>query len=190
MKRSIYIYDSAKTRKIWYNIKVDLILYYERRTMDNLFREKLAVLVGQKQDYYLERFEKMEATNSKVSWNWCAFLVSIYWMVYRRMYLVALVYYVGIGVITNIPYIGWIMSIAIWICTGLFGNYVYYEVLKKRIAIADATMEPAKSEYIKKNTGVSSTAVWVVIGAGILISIIATVILVLVVGVLDGVGYY
>lgn len=47
----------------------------------------LAVAVGQNTPYYLPRFYKMDRGASRLSWNWPAFLITPYWLLYRKNYL-------------------------------------------------------------------------------------------------------
>lgn len=48
---------------------------------------ELAAFVGNNTAYYLPRFKKMSRTGSKCSWNWAAFLLAPYWLLYRKNYL-------------------------------------------------------------------------------------------------------
>jgi hypothetical protein len=54
-----------------------------------------AVLGPKNQDYYLRQFARFDA-DGKVSatWHWPAFFVTFYWMLYRKMWLFALVYFI------------------------------------------------------------------------------------------------
>ena len=40
---------------------------------------------------YLKKFDKIRPNNSGSSWNWCAFLFTFSWMVYRKMYKPAVI---------------------------------------------------------------------------------------------------
>ncbi len=48
----------------------------------------LAEVVRTNQPYYLPRFERMGKTGSKLSWNWAAFFIPSYWLLFRKQYLV------------------------------------------------------------------------------------------------------
>lgn len=48
---------------------------------------QLAAFVGANTAYYLPRFQKISRTGSKCSWNWAAFLLTPYWLLYRKNYL-------------------------------------------------------------------------------------------------------
>jgi Protein of unknown function (DUF2628) len=47
--------------------------------------------VGRKSSYYLERRRQMSFTGHKTSWNWAAFVFTVWWMFHRDMYLAMLV---------------------------------------------------------------------------------------------------
>ena len=48
---------------------------------------QLAAFVGPNTAYYLPRFRKISQDGSKCSWNWGAFLLTPYWLLYRKNYL-------------------------------------------------------------------------------------------------------
>lgn len=49
--------------------------------------EDVAAFVGPNSAYYLPRFYKMSKTGSRLSWNWPAFLITPYWLLYRKQYV-------------------------------------------------------------------------------------------------------
>jgi type II secretory pathway pseudopilin PulG len=53
-----------------------------------------AAIGPKNQEYYLRQFARFDA-NGKVSasWHWPAFFVTFYWMLYRKMWLYALIYF-------------------------------------------------------------------------------------------------
>lgn len=42
--------------------------------------------VGEKADVYESKFGQIEAGEGRLSWNWCAFLVTPWWFLYRKLY--------------------------------------------------------------------------------------------------------
>lgn len=58
--------------------------------------ESLRIFVGANQDAYMERFSRFE-DNGKIgpSWHWPAFFVMFYWLIYRKMWLAALIFLVA-----------------------------------------------------------------------------------------------
>ena len=47
-------------------------------------REELRIFVGKNADYYISKWE--EIADTKISWNWAAFLFGLLWFGYRKMY--------------------------------------------------------------------------------------------------------
>ena len=63
----------------------------EERTLEN-FR---AILGPKNQEYYLQRFADYEASGkTTLGWHWPAFFVTFYWLLYRKMWLAALLYFI------------------------------------------------------------------------------------------------
>ncbi len=55
--------------------------------IDGVSARDLKVFVGQNAHYYLPRFSKLCKRETSVSWNWAAFLLTPYWLWYRKQYL-------------------------------------------------------------------------------------------------------
>lgn len=51
----------------------------------------LAAVVGNNQAYYMTRFRRIEQTG-KGGWNWAAFLLSPFWLFYRKQYVLGAIY--------------------------------------------------------------------------------------------------
>ena len=47
----------------------------------------VAKVVGINQEYYMPTFSKFETTGKSTKWNWAAFLLGPYWLLYRKCYL-------------------------------------------------------------------------------------------------------
>ena len=62
-------------------------------TQDEMYR----ALIGHKnQDYYLNEFAKFDAAGkTSNSWHWPAFFVTFYWLLYRKMWPTAVLYYLA-----------------------------------------------------------------------------------------------
>lgn len=55
------------------------------------YPDERATYIQKNVDKYLSKFDKMNAKDSNTSWNWCAFLFTFSWIVYRKMYKLAVV---------------------------------------------------------------------------------------------------
>lgn len=59
----------------------------ENESIDGVTVRDLRMFVGRNAHYYLPRFKKLCQGNTSVSWNWAAFLITPYWLWYRKQYL-------------------------------------------------------------------------------------------------------
>jgi len=118
--------------------------------MQNLY----AAVIGEKNTvYYLEKFQRFDqqASGLKASWNWSAFLFSGLWLLYRKIYLWFFVYWllgatlVGLVIFNAadsskafdiIVYI----TLAFHIICGIYGNFIYYKQVNKKIEAAKLTL--------------------------------------------------
>lgn len=55
--------------------------------IDDVPVEDIVTFVGPNSSYYLPRFVKMKRHDSVLSWNWPAFLITPYWLLYRKNYV-------------------------------------------------------------------------------------------------------
>ena len=135
-----------------------------------------ATFIGPKADYYIPAFQKMDATGSAISWNWAAFVFGLFWMLYRKMWLYALVIWGALFVIGLIPGIGaaldGFLGIASWILFGLFGNWLYKRKVEEELAAA-AHLEPAARKAQLASRGGITWIPVIVVGALTLIGFLS-----------------
>lgn len=140
-------------------------------------------LVGVKQEYYLPKFRQFKTLNKKTSWNWSAFLCTMWWFVYRKMYLYALCVW-GINILVSAMTDGAGMLL-VNIAAGVFGNYIYMNYLEEQASQAKMMMPAEKESFLNKKSGVNKGAVvalaavfllFVLIGALIFTALFATVV--------------
>ena len=123
----------------------------------------VATFVGKNQSYYLLKWKTMRATRSKVSWNWSSFLLSTYWMLYRKMYVPAMIKLVIDWALNYMGILGNIVSLGLWIVCGLFGNYLYFQHMEKAIVEANMLSGFARTNHLEKKGGTTIVPV-VIIG--------------------------
>lgn len=108
--------------------------------------------VGSKnQDYYLRHFARFDSKGKAgVSWHWPAFFMTFCWLLYRKMWLNALLYFflpslMASGVIVNssaetITGIGYLLYfVGIFVLPPMYANALYYRHCKKKIALVMAS---------------------------------------------------
>lgn len=90
--------------------------------------DEVGIFIGKKADYYKTKFRKFNVRGVETfapTWNWCAFLFTFWWMLYRKLYLWALVWIL----LTFVPFFG----LVFWIAAGIVGNYLYFRHVNARI---------------------------------------------------------
>jgi len=104
-------------------------------------KEELRAFVGPNADYYLFSWERVDPTGGlqALRWNWPAFLITVFWLLYRRMYRwfwIASGVLFGLGAgeaiaeallhIKTPEWVDVILHLAIAWFFGSFGTWLYY----------------------------------------------------------------
>jgi len=102
-------------------------------------------------DFYLRKFERFGSGGGYVSWNWPAFFVPLMWMLYRKMWLWAALYFFVLPIALTLLFailfavlpettaaaVGWSTWLAvIFIAIPMYANALYYRTCQGRIAEA------------------------------------------------------
>lgn len=136
------------------------------------FDQDLFVFLQTNQPAYISKFQKMQIANSNVSWNWCSFLFGSNWFAYRKMYGIAAAF-LGISLVVGlIPGLGWFLQLALWVCSGIFGNYFYKQYVDSELQIAKSMDDFNKATYIAKKGGTSIGSVFACLGIAFVFSLI------------------
>ncbi len=129
--------------------------------------EALKIFIGKNYDYFLRKWEIAEKKKSKLSWNWAAFLLGSFWMVYRKMYLY---FWIFIGVIIVEIFFEYAfgfpneltnaINLSIALTIGQVGNSLYKlhaEKKVKEITMMMNTSEESKIELARQgNTSIGA----------------------------------
>ena len=108
----------------------------------------LAAYVGPKNaDYYARKFENFKSGGGAMSWHWPAFFISSWWFLYRKMWLIAFLYWIvlptGLSVLSTVVavtagpdagallYYGVYLVIA-FLLVPVFANRLYYRHAQKK----------------------------------------------------------
>lgn len=149
-------------------------------------QEELSLFLEKNQSYYLEKFNLIEKTGDKKAWNWCSFLIGGYWMLYRKMYVQAIIYIIANLILGCIPFVGWALSLALCVGLGILGNSLYLDHVKKtftEIGCADSNM---RSTLINKKGGTNLVLPILLAVIPVIIGIIASIFI----GIMCSVPYY
>jgi hypothetical protein len=126
--------------------------------------------IGANSDYYLRSWAAMDSTGSSTSWNWAAFLLNGFWLAYRKMWglmilyvalILAIVGAVGALLLTKTVEIEvaaalWALLIipAAWL--GLKGNALYRSHVQRVLVETGASIyDPASLERARRRGGTS-----------------------------------
>ena len=119
--------------------------------MDPLLQQ----LVGVNTEYYMPKFWQMRTQGKMTSWNWAGFLITPFWMIYRKMYAYGAI---TLAVALVLGLINTLLTLVGYVVCGIFANYLYMTHLDKLVRQARAMNEPYRSQFISSNAGVNKTA--------------------------------
>ncbi|CEI73355.1 DUF2628 domain-containing protein [Romboutsia hominis] len=122
--------------------------------------------------YYNEKFNKIKTTGSKITWNWAAFFLNIYWMLYRKMYLQAGAIFLGSILIAQIPYLGAILSFGLSIAIGMYSNALYLNHIQRKLTEVQHLDYEMKESMIIKKGGTNIVIPLIAVGICIVIAFI------------------
>jgi Tfp pilus assembly protein PilE len=140
-----------------------------------------AVLGPKNQDYYLDHFARFDDEGRiSPSWHWPAFLVTFYWMLYRKMWLNAAIYFFlpyllvilfgMIGLVTGrisgfMTAFGYLLYlVAIFVLLPMYANAIYYRQCRKTIADVRAATQGTQRQLGElSGKGGTSNAVFIII---------------------------
>lgn len=156
---------------------------------DNL----LAAFVGPKNaHYYEQKFAGFEAGGGAASWNWPAFFVSWFWLMYRKMWAWSFAYWLGLPIVLTAAsaaisaavspeaggsfyYIAYV--VVTFILVPMFANHLYYQHAQKKIAKVAATSLSAEQQgqEVARLGGTSNVVIIIIPVIVIIIGILAAI---------------
>ena len=136
---------------------------------DNITTEELREFVGTNVNYYIQKFSYFTQTGTEkfcITWNWSTCGFTFIWMLYRKMYVQAVVTFI----VFCIPGV----NILLHIFAGAVGNYLYYRHVKEKILEIRAIQSPQSFYPVLQEAGgvhkwVITVAVAISIMLGLLI---------------------
>ena len=130
-----------------------------RITTDSTTREEMRAFVGNNSEYYIQNFFQFSKTGTEKfcpTWNWSTFCFTFIWMLYRKMYVPAVITFV----VFCIPGI----NIILHIVAGVAGNYLYYKHVKKKIEEVRSTRTQQNLyPILQEEGGVHKWVIWVAV---------------------------
>ncbi|HOP11568.1 MAG TPA: RING finger protein [Oscillospiraceae bacterium] len=123
--------------------------------------------------FYLEKFKRMRLSDTIVSWNWPAMLVTPYWCMYRKMYGIGAAFVVGAIALAQWPIYGFIILLVTRIVFAIFANYIYMKRIQVMIIKEEIMDESLRPIYVMNHGGINTGAA---IAAAIVLLIINIII--------------
>jgi hypothetical protein len=124
--------------------------------------ERLTAAIGANAPYYLEKWRRMEAGRTWLSWNWPAFLANIFWLAYRKMWLplagAIVLFFLTDFIVSRNPGLvapGWLFLLLLVLLCGAIGNALYRRQVKALVAKADGLDQPVALAQIRAQGGIS-----------------------------------
>ena len=123
------------------------------------------LFIQKNQKFYEEKFRKMDDTGKSISWNWAAFFMGIYWMIYRKMYFKAAAFFVLSSVASSTPYIGGILNLAVLVGIAIYANALYLDHVRGNVNKVEEIF-PEEKELIIQKMGGTNLPLALAIGIG------------------------
>ena len=122
----------------------------------SVIEEDLIVYIGPRAEYYLEKFKKFQATpidGFALTWNWPAFIFGFWWLLYRKLYVWALV---ALGLWLT-PH----LALPAWFVWGVVANYFYFRQAKRKIGEYRSRLNAGLSPGTLTEIGGVNRWIWV-----------------------------
>ena len=132
---------------------------------------------------YLRKFDKIDNEDKASSWNWCAFLFTSDWLIYRKMYklaVIVLVALVALEIIVELvtftiidneivaDLIVSLIDIAAYVAIGIMGDRWYKTKVDKLVKeSAELSSEEKQEHYKKGGTNLPAVIIIVLISVAI-----------------------
>jgi hypothetical protein len=142
----------------------------------NPYRTVIAIFIGRNAEKFLKVYDKTSGDLSKVAigWIWPAFFVAFPWMLYRKLYIEAGVYFCcSLALALVAPTAGTAVGIVLSIMAAMLGKSYYLQKADRKIKLGldEGGDLDAVEQRIAQAGGVSKVAAWV--GAVFMVLMIA-----------------
>ena len=130
-------------------------------------------------DYYLRKFARFGSGGGYASWNWPALFVPLFWMLYRKMWLWAALYFFVAPILFSLMFaivlalfpnttgavVAWTLQlVAVFIVLPMYANALYYHTVQRRIAEARGYRVERRRQLERLwNMGGTSNVAWALV---------------------------
>ncbi len=123
--------------------------------------------------FYMEAFEKYSEAGVdqfRWHWSWWAFGGGLFYLLYRKLYIEAVAYFLVFALLSPLP----LVSLILWIASGGVMPYFVYKRYKKMKAEVEQNISDPheRLEAMRKLGGVNKWAIWLGVGLTLLFWIV------------------
>lgn len=111
--------------------------------------------IGKNDQYYTNKFFEMRVVGKDTSWNWAAFLVPIYWCIYRKIYGYGIGLFIALFAIEFFSLFEGIFKLIVYIAFGFYSNDFYMQRIEKLVLESRGMTENERQKHIDKYGGVN-----------------------------------
>ena len=135
--------------------------------LNTISKEEFAAFIGSNNtNYYLDYTDKMNKNTNFISWNWACFFLGTYWLLYRKLYAVAAIFFV-VNISTSLLIPG-VLPLIIRILLAMFANAIYLNYSARTIkSVKTVIANLSATQYINrlhKKGGVNLAAPFILVG--------------------------
>lgn len=152
-------------------------------------KEQYQAVIGHHQHYYLKKFMAFDSdSKAQRSWHWPAFLLTFYWMLYRKMWANAVIYlllgYSGFALVGSVTrhlanstgslsiLLYGALLLSLFVLPAIYANALYYRHCRKLITKAQQQTENPNQIYglLASRGGTSNLMVSIMVVVGLSMS--------------------
>lgn len=116
----------------------------EFRDANGISAMEMMEFIGNKNpEYYMDKWTRFQENPKFISWNWPAFLFTIYWFWFRKMYSIAgIIFAISFSsglLLSHYRWLSYLVSLTIMIGSGLLANQLYMNNATQKIKSAKVT---------------------------------------------------
>jgi hypothetical protein len=105
--------------------------------------------------YYTNKFFEMRVVGKDTSWNWSAFLVPIYWCIYRKIYGYGIGLFIAFFALGFFSIFEGVFKLIVYIAFGFYANNFYMQRIEKLVLESRNMTEHERQKHIDKYGGVN-----------------------------------
>ena len=153
------------------------------QTYFNVSDNEMMSYIGYKNTaYYIDKWNRYKYNEKFTSWNWPAFLFTLVWFLYRKMYAYAAIIFAlnficnGIFTALDLSGIANIVNLVIMIASALLANQLYIKNNIKKINQIKSSIPNISSDNLERTLSANGGITWVPV---IIISVIYSLLILL-----------